>query len=185
MLGNLNVKNAEIAGNILILEFYDKSIKTAQKAVDFVTRRKSRSKTPIIELNEKALKRSLNANMYMWELCGKLAKAYGDNHTKEEVYIDAIKHMGRYEDVSVKREAVKHWFNIWNQRGLGWYCEFIGDSDRRDWVDIRAYYGSSVYDSLEMWRLTNYIIDRCLEEGVETKTKEEIESLCRAWGNRK
>ena len=44
-----------------------------------------------------------------------------------------------------------------------------------------CYHGSSVYTQVEMNRLVNVIIENCRNLGIETKSKQEIDSLLKEW----
>lgn len=48
---------------------------------------------------------------------------------------------------------------------------------------INAYYGSSSFNSKQMSRLINDLIEECKQVGIETKPQAEIDSLLRSWGN--
>jgi hypothetical protein len=49
-------------------------------------------------------------------------------------------------------------------------------------TNVILYYGSSTYDTAQMSRLINIIVEECRQLGIETKSKEEVESLLRQWG---
>ena len=58
------------------------------------------------------------------------------------------------------------------------------------WVDEgvkphHAYPGSSTFDTAEMARLIDYIVSECKDYGIETRPKEEIDSLLAEWSDRK
>ena len=46
---------------------------------------------------------------------------------------------------------------------------------------INAYYGSSSFNTKQMSRLINNLVQDCQACGIETKTSAEIESLLRSW----
>ena len=46
-----------------------------------------------------------------------------------------------------------------------------------------TYYGSSSYNTAEMSKLIELIVQECKQLGIETKSKAEIESLIRSWDN--
>lgn len=69
-------------------------------------------------------KRSVGANAYFWELCGKIAFVLG--YTKEEIYIEQVKATGLYDTVTVKNEAVDIFTRSWQKNGVGWVCERVG-----------------------------------------------------------
>ena len=50
-------------------------------------------------------------------------------------------------------------------------------------TNVVIYYGSSTYDTKEMTRLTELIVEECKQFGIETKPQVEIDSLLRSWDN--
>lgn len=122
-------------------------------------------------------KRSKNANAYLWVLIEKLSE--NRNISRLEVYRKHILEAGSYQELQMPEEAMKKFSKVWASNGLGWFC----DKSINEYGEIilRAYYGSSTYDTKEMTRLLNSVIQDCLSLGIETKTKEEIESLLREW----
>lgn len=126
-------------------------------------------------------KRSKNANAYCWELIGQLAERL--NITAKEVYRNAIKDVGIYQDVELASRAAKTMEHIWQERGLGWICEKIDESKDGN-ILMRLYYGSSVYNTAQMSRLIDYIVQDCKTVGIETKTPQEISLLIDDWRNK-
>lgn len=45
------------------------------------------------------------------------------------------------------------------------------------------YYGSSTYDTAQMSRLINIIVEECKAQGIETRTPDEISKLVSLWGD--
>lgn len=135
-----------------------------------------------IELKKYNKSRSLDSNAYAWVLLGELQEVL--NIPKEEIYKDLIKHIGSYEVVPIKNEAVEKFRNAWSKNGLGWITETT-KSKLEGFTNVLAYYGSSVYDSKEMSRLIDLIIEECKQFNIETKPKEELDSLLKEWSNKK
>ena len=48
-------------------------------------------------------------------------------------------------------------------------------------TNVVAYYGSSTYNTKEMSRLIELLIEECKQFGIETKPQAEIDSLLRSW----
>lgn len=125
-------------------------------------------------------RRSLDANAYCWTLIGKIAEK--TNVSNSEIYRAAIKEIGGNCDVvCVKTEAVEALCNGWTRNGLGWQTDTM-PSKIEGCTNVVLYYGSSSYDTAQMSRLINIIVQDCLDLGIETRSPEEIESLLRAWG---
>lgn len=133
-----------------------------------------------IELKNYRKKRSLDSNAYAWVLLGELQNTL--NIPKEEIYRDLIRNIGSYEVLPVKNEAVEKFRQAWSKNGLGWVTETT-KSKLEGFTNVIAYYGSSTYNAKEMTRLINLIVDECKQLGIETKPKNEIDSLLRSWDN--
>lgn len=125
-------------------------------------------------------KRSLDANAYCWVLISKIAEK--TNARVEDVYRAAIKEIGgNYDVVCVQNEAVYSLCNGWARNGLGWQTDTM-PSKIDGCTNVVLYYGSSTYDTAQMNRLINIILQDCEALGIETKSAEEIDSLLNSWG---
>lgn len=132
-----------------------------------------------IEIKKYRNKRSLDANAYMWVLISKLEEKV--NISKDVIYKDAIRNIGVYEVIPVKNEAVERFIEAWTKNGLGWVCETT-KSKLEGYTNVLAYYGSSTYDTAEMSRLIDLIVQECKQLNIETMSKEELDSLIESWG---
>ena len=133
-----------------------------------------------IELKKYNKSRSLDSNAYAWVLLGELQEVL--NIPKEEIYKDLIKHIGSYEVVPIKNEAVEKFRNAWSKNGLGWITETT-KSKLEGFTNVLAYYGSSVYSVSEMSRVIDLIVQECKQLGIETKPKAELDSMLIEWGS--
>lgn len=139
-----------------------------------------------VEVKPKRRHRSLTANAYAWLLCQKLAEELSKNGitTKEDVYREAIRKCSiRPFIFPVKNEAVEHWTEVWQQRGIGWVTEDWGAAKTPGYTIIASYHGSSTFDTAEMARLIDYLVDECHTLGIATRPQEEIDSLINEWRN--
>ena len=150
------------------------------KAMEFFSEAKSNSKKLVVEIKEKKIKRSLEANNYCWLLCEEIAKAIGS--TKEEVYRKNIREVGVFEILCIKNENVNRWRENWAGFGIGNITEILGDSKFKGYTNVITYYGSSTYDTKEMARLIDSIVTEAHEIGLETMQDEELKSLVESWG---
>lgn len=133
-----------------------------------------------LTIREHRKKRSLDANAYAWVLIGRLADAMRIPPT--EVYRQAIVNIGgNYEIIPIKEEAVEKFKEVWQKQGLGWPVFDMGASKIPGYRNLRAYYGSSTYDTRQMSMLIENLVQDCQALGIETKTEEEIASLMEAW----
>ena len=130
------------------------------------------------EIKEHRQRRSLDANGYLWVLINKIGEVI--KVPKEDIYKDMIKGVGVYEVVPIKNEAVDKFREAWQHNGLGWITETT-KSKLEGYTNVLAYYGSSEYNTKEMSRLIDEVIQECRELDIETKSDEEIRSLIESW----
>ena len=140
---------------------------------------KSNPKTYEVKIEPQKKKRSLDANAYAWVLMGAIAERIGVSNI--DVYREAIRKMNVYEIIPVREDALERWVQIWEGHGKGWICESLGKSKLPGYVNTQCYYGSSVYDSAQMARLIDYIVDEAKELNIETKTPDELARLKALW----
>lgn len=150
-----------------------------QSALDMVDALKSQDKLTI-KISKFKQKRSLDANAYCWTLIGKIAEK--TRVPKEEVYREAIRGIGgNYDVVCIKEEAAESLRNAWERNGIGWQTEVML-SKLDGCTNVLLYYGSSTYDTEQMSRLIENILQDCKALGIETRSQEEIDSLLKNWG---
>lgn len=135
-----------------------------------------------VEITKHVEARSKDANAYMWTLCHKIAQHPQIKSTKLLVYKKYIREVGQFEIVPIKNEEVEKFQKRWARMGYGWFADPIGKSKIPEHTNVMRYYGSSVYDSHEMWILTEEIINTCHELEIETRPEEEIKSMCERYG---
>ena len=131
-----------------------------------------------VEIKPVRKSRSLNANSYMWILCDKIAAALLT--TKEKVYRKAVAEVGVFDDVAVHGKALPTFLSHWDSRGIGWFTE-VFSSPLKGCNRVRCYYGSSTYDSKQMSRLIDYIVDEAKGLDIETETPDNIERMKQMW----
>lgn len=142
--------------------------------------RKMKPKVYDLTVKEHRKKRSLDANAYAWVLIGKLADAMRVPPTI--VYINAIQNIGgNYEIVPIRDEAVDKFIEVWKKNGLGWPCVDMGRSKIPGYRNIRAYYGSSTYDSRQMSVLIDSLIQDCKALDIETLSEEKLSAMMEGW----
>lgn len=125
-------------------------------------------------------KRSLNANGYAWTLMDKIADKI--KSTKEDVYREIIKRVGVFEVLPIKEIAVNSFIRRWQSKGLGWVCDNLGACKTlKGYVNIIAYYGTSTYDTKEMARFIDEVVNEAKSQGIQTETPEQIENLKSLW----
>lgn len=119
-----------------------------------------RDKIYRLEINLYRNKRSLNANAYCWKMCSEIANK--TRLSKEEVYLNMLKHYGQSELVSVLS-------NI-DVTGYFKYYEVAGKSilNNKEFTHYKIFKGSSEYDTREMSILIDGIIQECTNLGIPT-----------------
>lgn len=132
-----------------------------------------------VKIGKYRAKRSLDANAYCWVLLDKLSEKL--NIPKEGIYREAIRDIGgNSETVCVQNKAVERLCSGWSKNGVGWQTETF-PSKINGCTNVRLYYGSSTYDSEQMKRLIERIVEDCKENGIDTRTPSEIAELVSLW----
>lgn len=174
----MKVNNIGLTGNVLTVILNEPS-EALEKLDKAILKAKEKNQPLEVDISKEEKKRSLNANNYLWALCGELAKKI--NLTPIEVYRKAIREAGTTTDMQIKVIAYDDFAKLWRSNGLGWFTDVIYKySNGRD-MDIRVYYGSSSYDVSQMKRLLDYVVADCEEHGIETKDSAEMEALLTYW----
>jgi hypothetical protein len=134
-----------------------------------------------VKIERKRAKRSLDANAYCWVLCKKLAGVLGV-YTDTDIYMECIRKYGVSDIRPVKKDFAEDLCRMWDGQGIGNQHVVMGPSKHDGYINIKFYWGSSKYNTLDMSRLIDGIVSDCREQGVETMTPDEIERLKQAWG---
>lgn len=123
-----------------------------------------------IEMKKHRKKRSLSANAYAWSLIDQIAEAL--SISKEKVYRNIVMNIGgNTVYLRTRREASEQLIKEWGKNGLGWCGQVI--DEKGDYCDVVLYYGSSTYDTKQMSRLIELVIQECSELGISTETLEQ------------
>lgn len=126
----------------------------------------------VAEIKQKKKNRSLDANAYMWVLLDKLSAVL--RIEKTEIYKRMVKEIGgASEVVCVKNEAVDKLCEGWRHNGIGWQTDTF-QSKLDGCTNVILYYGSSTYDTAQMSRLVELVIQECKQHGIETLTPAEL-----------
>lgn len=177
------IQGADIGGEITSGDSGIISLKTSLKTAVNVLDSIKKDKTYDIEIKQHRKKRSLDANAYMWTLCDKISQVVPET-TKEDVYRDAIHHVGVFETFPLKDDAVERWIERWQTNGTGWISEVLHKAKTPGYTIVISYYGSSTYNTKEMSRLIDNVVMTAKQCGVETLTPDEIERMKAAWGEK-
>ena len=134
-----------------------------------------------LELKKYRKKRSLNANAYFWELLSELCEL-AEVDTVEE-YKRRVKELGIFRQFKIETRNFRTFEKMWTAQGIAWFCEIVDTTyiGETEFKIINAYYGSSSYNSKQMARLIDGVVQDCKIYGIETKTEAEINSLLEEW----
>lgn len=132
-----------------------------------------------LRITEHRGKRSLDANAYAWVLMDKLSEKTGVD--KETIYRETIKNIGGNTDtVCLREDAAERFVSMWREKGLGWFCETF-TSRLRGCTNVIVYYGSSTYDTRQMSRLIDLLVQECKEQSIETLPPERLAAMKEGW----
>lgn len=133
------------------------------------------------ELRRQRKKRSLDANAYCWVLLGKLSETL--RLPPEEVYRQYIPDIGgNYTVVPVREDRVEQWDKLWCGGHLGRSTVDAGPCRKLPgYRNVMSYIGSSDYDTAQMSRLIDLIVQDCKDQGIETLTPVELDRLKEDW----
>lgn len=134
-----------------------------------------------IEVKKYRKHRSKDANSYFWKLLQDLCDLL--NLDTIEEYKRRVRELGIFRQFKIEKENVKTFEKMWTMQGVAWFCEILDTVYTQDteFKLINSYYGSSSYDSRQMSRLIQNLVQDCEIVGIQTKSKEEIDSLIREW----
>ena len=100
---------------------------------------------------------------------------------KEDLYREYIRDIGgNSETVCVRNKAVDKLVDGWRHNGIGWQTETF-PSKISGCTNVTLYYGSSTYDTVQMSRLIDLIIDDCREQGIEILQPEKLAAMMEGW----
>ena len=125
-----------------------------------------------VTVKEYRPKRSLSQNSYLWVLLDKLADKI--NRSKEDIYKIYVKDYGVFEILPIRNDCAERFKTNWSKNGLGWFCEDLGESKLDGYTKLIAYYGSSTYNSKELSRVIDAVIQDCEEQGIQVMPLSEI-----------
>lgn len=165
-------------GRVLMLPI--KNVKQTLKALnDF-----REDKPYVCELKVKREKRSLNANAYCWVLIGEIAEKL--NLPNDAVYEMMLQRYSKaYTYIIVKPEAAEQTKATLKAAHI--YAYEVGDVldvNGKQGVQLQLFWGSSTFDTKQMSRLIDGIVDEANALGIETATPAELERYKTEWGKK-
>lgn len=130
-----------------------------------------------IQIKKYRNKRSGRANRYFWKLLQDLCE-YQSIDTIED-YKKRVRELGIFRIMTTESENVKTIEYMWNKNGMAWFID-IFDTEiikNKEYKVLHLYYGSSSFNSKQMSRLIDNLVQDCKAVGLETKSPEEIKSM--------
>ena len=132
-----------------------------------------------IKMTKFRKKRSLDSNAYAWVLFTKIAEVV--NSSKDEIYEEMLQKYGYiYQDddgyitVTVKSEV--------DMSKIDGHWKFYKSNGKfSSYMMIK---GSSQYDSAEMAKFIDHIVQEAKELGIETLTPDELARMNAEWGQK-
>ena len=125
-------------------------------------------------------KRSLDANAYLWVLCTMIAEKR--ECSKEEVYEEMLQHYGcLYQDEDGNYVIITLKADI-DTAKIDGHWKFYKQSDDGKFKSYLMIKGSSQYDSSEMAKFLDLVVEDAKQEGIQTETPNEIERMKAMWG---
>ena len=128
------------------------------------------------EIEVKRKKRSKNANSYFWKLLQELCFELNLDVIQE--YRKRVKELGIFQTFELDTKNLATFEFLWNKNGIGWFTEKVEENKEK--AIINAYYGSSSYNSKQMSKLIDNLVQDCRSVGIQTLEDIEIEELIRS-----
>lgn len=125
------------------------------------------------EIEVKRKKRSKNSNSYFWELLQQLCLEMNLDVIQE--YRKRVKELGIFKQWELDTINVPTFEKLWQDRGIAWFTEKVEEIGNK--TIINAYYGSSSYNSKQMSKLIDNLVQDCKQIGIQTLDEIEIEEL--------
>lgn len=171
---SVNFKNSK--GKIT-LDIDTKSIETLNLLNDL----KQKEKKLDIEIKQHREKRSGRANRYFWELLNQICE-YQDVDPIED-YKRRVEELGYFNISTVPEEDFYLWKEAWESRGIAWTLEKLDSETINDEeiCTVVLYKGSSTFNTVQMAKLIDDLVQDCKTVGIETKPQAEIDSLLKEW----
>ena len=133
-----------------------------------------------VEIKKARKHRSRDANAFAWVLIDQIAAK--TNTKVSEVYRNAIREIGGVSTmVGMKDEAIPVFQASWERGHIGRQIEIIPGSTRPGWSNVKIWFGSSEFDTAQMSRLIDSLIQDAEALGIPTINKEETERMLGKW----
>ena len=120
-----------------------------------------------VEIKKAYNRRTNNQNRFAWELIDQIAAA---SHRKiVDIYREAIWNIGGASTmIGMKDDAIPIFRESWEKGHLGRQIEIIPGSTKPGWSNVKVYFGSSEFDTEQMSRLIDILIQDAEALGIPT-----------------
>lgn len=120
-------------------------------------------------------KKSDQARKYFWHLIGELASFEGVTNWDE--YLNELRKYGVCEQLVLPKEA----FNILSRQFRAYQIEEEWEYNGTEMISVIFYIGISEYNTLEMSRLIQGVIEDSKDAGIDVITPDELRQMLEAW----
>lgn len=123
----------------------------------------------IVSIDKFRNKRSLNHNRLFWDMCNYLADYINDPLiTANTIYQELIRDFGVSTIYPVEDELLELIIKDWENRGDGWLTQIQRKSKiDENRTNVKFWFGSSIYDSKQFWRLVEGLKAKCRDEKLD------------------
>ena len=136
-----------------------------------------------VDIKKHTEKRSLDANNYMWVLCRDLARDLSKESpvTSFEVYRLMLRRYSSWWDVIWISENMFNFLKSEEEKKNATY-RVVDDLERKGGkVKAKVWLGSSKFNSEEMSRVIDGIVQECKDRDIDTMPPDELERLVSSW----
>lgn len=138
----------------------------------------------VADLKQHRNRRSLDANALAWKLLGELSAVL--RIPDVELYREYVKDVGgNYTIVPMREDLLEEWDHLWCEGHYGRMTVDMGECRTAPGYHyMKTYKGSSDYDTAQMSRLLDLIIEDCKQNGIDVLTECERSLLLEEWGKK-
>lgn len=130
-----------------------------------------------IEAKKHREKRRNRANRYFWKLLEEICEQQSLDTIED--YKRRVRELGIFRRMTTEAENVKTIEYMWGNNGIAWFIDVFDTEIINDieYKTLHLYYGSSSFNTKQMSRLIDNLVQDCKAVGIETKSPAEIKSM--------
>lgn len=163
---NLGLKKLINGNTELVLEVDDKKSKIANQ----IFREKTLLDVELeVVIDKWRKKRNLGHNALFWDMCNYLSDHINDPLiTPTIIYKDLVREYGVSIIYPVPNDLLDMAIETWEMKGEGWQTQIEGKSpEKADSTDVKFWFGSSSYNSKQMWKLVEGLKQMCRDNNLD------------------